>query len=382
MPSKIEWTQETWNPIRARNTETGKLGWHCVHVSEGCRNCYAGQMNGWRGTGAFYLKNAMDSGRIELFLDEKALLKPLRKKNPTTYFPCSMTDMYADFVPDSWLDKIAAVEALTPQHTYQHLTKRPERMAEYMMKPLQGPWAGRVFRDGKPETNAAWNVQSAQTVMLKKTPVAALNRAANYWGAADLKVGPHGFMPVWPLPNVWLGVSVEDQATADERIPHLLNTLAAVRFVSYEPALGPVDFTMISHRVLWTGVPDSDDEVKMTVLRGFRGDYADQFRLPRLDWIICGGESGPNARPMHPDWARSVRDHCAAAGVPFFFKQWGAWAPANQTDHADTTKYVFLRSDGKPGHLSESVPMVRVGKKRARRLLDGVEHNAMPERRW
>jgi len=134
------------------------------------------------------------------------------------------------------------------------------------------------------------------------------------------RLSESGFPPTWPLPNVWLGVSVEDQRRADERIPHLLSTPAAVRFLSIEPLLGPVNLTRIElgggRRPTWNALSGA---------RGFYGentvriDHGD----PGLDWVIVGGESGPGARPMHPDWARSVRDQCVAAGVPFFFKQWG-----------------------------------------------------------
>ena len=174
-----------------------------------------------------------------------------------------MSDLFHEKLPSEFIAKILAVVGDCPRHTFQVLTKRPERMRE-------------IMRD-----------------------------LCAFAGIVE------------PPKNLWLGVSVEDQATADERIPLLLQTPAAVRFVSYEPALGPVDFRCLQHN------------------REFEIDSLTAIRRPpaiagssdsKLNWIIAGGESGPHARPSHPDWFRSVRDQCAAAGVPFFFKQWGEWA--------------------------------------------------------
>ncbi|MGE4105492.1 MAG: DUF5131 family protein [Pirellulales bacterium] len=165
----------------------------------------------------------------------------------------------------------------------------------------------------------------------------------------------------WPLPHVWLGTSVEDQLRADERIPHLLCCPAAVRFLSCEPLLGPIDFDTMT-----TDPPNSG--------------FALTDGLGRLDgegpsaihWVIAGGESGHGARPMHPDWARSLRDQCAAAGVPFFMKQWGEWAPLTRTDGRQIMPFADYDVASKLGFR-------HVGKKAAGRLLDGVEHNGFPE---
>jgi protein gp37 len=227
-----------------------------------------------------------------------------------------------------------------------------------------------------------------------------------------------------PLPNVWLGVSVEDQKRADERIPDLLATPAAVRFLSCEPLLGPVDLR-------WIAEPDEEKDGVIDALLGCNWidgtiyDRGEEFRPARpghqdrvmrrwvcspendilanrkIDWVIVGGESGPAARPMHPDWARSLRDQCAAAGVPFFFKQWGEWMPAqavaNENNGVDfvpplpmTRLMPWRRWDGdecRAARKGESVNeffqpgilAVPVGKKRAGRLLDGVTHDAMPQ---
>jgi hypothetical protein len=174
-----------------------------------------------------------------------------------------------------------------------------------------------------------------------------------------------------PLPNVWLGVSVEDQARADERIPHLLDTLAAVRFISAEPLLGPIDLRHIAPTE--TGY--------INALCSSTG--------PNLDQVIAGGESGPNARPVHPDWARSLRDQCAAADVAFFFKQWGEWAPGENVERATGIVETADWFDGRwtlgrenladnEGHVDDEPDVYRIGKKRAGALLDGREHREFP----
>jgi protein gp37 len=209
----IEWTDSTWNPIRARNLATGKIGWHCEHVSDGCKHCYSESMNRRLGTGLGFKPGHRSD--VEIFLDEKILLAPLRWKTPRRIFVNSMSDTFAEFVKDEWLDRMFAVMALAPQHMFQVLTKRPERMREYMTTPVQGSWAGRVTRvdpDGTahPEWDAAWRVRSVLVDILPKVPAAALNDATAYLDELYGEDGCDGFMPRWPLPNVWLGVSAED----------------------------------------------------------------------------------------------------------------------------------------------------------------------------
>jgi protein gp37 len=203
---------------------------------------------------------------------ESALQIPLKRKKATMYFVCSMGDLFHKSVPFEWIDKVFNVMVCkAPQHTYQVLTKRPERMAEYML---------RAKRD--------WELM---------------------W---------KGLYPDWPFKNVWLGTTAENQEMADKRIPHLLKCPAAKRFVSCEPMLGPVDLTKIVLKksdATERGKPD----VTFNPLIGWYDGVLDG--RTKLDWVICGGESGPGARPMHPDWARSLRDQCKAAGVPFFMKQ-------------------------------------------------------------
>lgn len=196
-------------------------------------------------------------------------------------------------------------------------------------------------------------------------------------------------------PNVWLGTTVENQEEANRRIPDLVATPAAVRFLSCEPLLGPVDLRSIS-TMRWPGAERLN--ALTGSLRGMFGDYC-ATRLPSLDWIICGGESGRGARPMHPDWARALRDQCAGAGVSFLFKQWGEWAPMDAArivedvpicDRRGTVRdwmsryVVFANDEGAArvrghsftGHSTDLVYLV--GKKTAGRLLDGVEHNGVP----
>lgn len=202
--SAIEWTDATWNPIRARNKKNAKLGWFCTHVSEGCRNCYAEKWNERLGTGLAYKPGHNDD--IDIYLDEKQLTAPLRwRTKPRQIFTLSMSDLFADFVTDEWLDRIFAVMALADRHTFQVLTKRNARMRSYL-------------RDG-----------------------AVGARIARHW----LTTAGFGKSFVLPLPNVWLGVSVENQETAAARIPDLLATPAAKRFLSCEPLLGPVDLRLL-----------------------------------------------------------------------------------------------------------------------------------------
>jgi protein gp37 len=168
-----------------------------------------------------------------------------------------------------------------------------------------------------------------------------------------------GMLPYYfqALPNVWLGATVVNQEEADRDIPKLLAVPARVRFLSMEPLLGPVDL---------------------------RQAHAAPVRLPRVDWVIAGGESGPKARPMHPDWVRSLRDQCAAAGVPFLFKQWGEWLPAKE-GRSITGRVLVVEgqapfSKSPPWHhFADGVHMARIGKKAAGRLLDGVQHDGFPE---
>lgn len=328
--TKIEWTDATWNPI---------VG--CSVTSPGCTNCYAMRLAGTRlkhhpsRAGLTVDSKAGPVWTGETRFDEKALTQPLRWKRPRKIFVCAHSDLFHPATSDEWIDRVFAVMALCPQHTFQVLTKRPERMRSFITN----------FRGDNAFPTAAW-----------------------------------------PLPNVWLGVTAEDQTRADERIPVLLATPAAKRFVSVEPMLGKVSF---AHRYRSGGYDNW-----LNGERWFPGAGSINSETVRggtnLDWVICGGESGPGARPMHPGWVRSLRDQCAAAGVPFLFKQWGEWAdqgPAWGTasgSAADLHGCHFVRPDGSSTTDREAsgagaYAMYREGKRAAGRLLDGIEHNEFPE---
>ena len=385
--TKIEWTNATWNPI------TG-----CSIVSPGCTNCYAMALAGTRlqnhesRKGLTKQVNGKHVWTGEVRFNAQWLDQPLRWTKPRMIFVCAHGDLFAEGVPDEWLDQIFAVMALAPQHTFQVLTKRPERMREYLTAPRWRP----VLDWGQDERPSYW-VAEAASKLVSRMPsrnvrVPTHCKTFGQWAdfERDLKNET-----LWPLPNVWFGVSVEDQRRADERIPILLDTPAAIRWISAEPLLGPVDLKGL-RKFNPKGLPWIDG------LRGLvtRGDYLARSpnecsfntrvtipgELPGLDWVVAGGESGPYANPMHPDWARALRDQCAAAGVPFLFKQWGEWAPrraAEQTDLVDARKSLILRLDGgiTSGLLAygpDAWLMDKVGKRGAGRLLDGVEHNAFP----
>ena len=287
--TSIEWTDSTWNPIRG-----------CTRVSEGCRNCYAERVAArFSGPGQPYEGLAMRgparwTGKVALV--ESALTDPLRWRKPRKCFVNSMSDLFHESVPDEWIDRIFAVMALAPHITFQVLTKRPERMADYC--------DGLTCLRGAHRLAAA--VRAAATPRSQGHSLNVIRRLLHEGGAGAV-----------PLPNVWLGVSVEDQATADARIPLLLQTPAAVRSVSAEPLLGPVDFGAV--RMTHGG--------RENVLRGDVSNFARRNGIDRLnsvDWLIVGGESGPGARPCDVEWVRSIVRQCRAAGVACFVKQLGA----------------------------------------------------------
>lgn len=325
--TNIEWTDATWNPFAG-----------CSRKSDGCRNCYAEVMTkrlAAMGV-AKYQGLLNEQGRFNGVVrpDEASLLIPLKWKKPRRIFVNSMSDLFHENAQEEWIDKAFSVMALTPQHTYQILTKRPERMAEYMESLKQYEfsidqyWIGDWISMGMPRKL----YQELRGIFLNK-----------------------------PLPNVWLGTSVEDQKTADERIPHLRQIPAKVRFLSIEPLLGPVDLSKWLRRTL------SVDELNaLHAATGGMEAYGLACQQAEgdngFDWVIVGGESGPNARPIHPDWVRSIRDQCQAAGVPFFFKQWGEWLPHKTP--VGTVGGPFFE---------------RVGKKLAGRKLDGRDWNEFPK---
>lgn len=332
----IEWTHapgfkgQTWNPVRARNKETGGVGHFCVHVSPGCENCYAERMQRRFKNPVRYA--AQDREKVDIYLDDDVLTKPLGWRKPRMVFVCSMTDLFGDWVETEWLDKIFAVMALCPQHTFQVLTKRPERMGSYISDPY-GP--DRIYIELKSlaetyvDVFCDWLVTSSGAQRQHDETISALLYDKQPRIIATKKILG------WPLESVWLGVSVEDQARADERIPTLLETPAAVRFVSYEPALGPVDFRE------WIPQFDCGHPADETCRR---------CEVEILDWIIIGGESGPKARPFFTRWARSVIQQCKAAGVACFVKQLGS----NPFDGYLSFEFMPLElTDPKGGDMTE-----------------------------
>jgi protein gp37 len=310
--TKIEWATDQWNPV------TG-----CSKVSQGCKHCYAERE--WPRLSAPRAKPNIYTGRA--FTDVKChpekLDIPLRWQKPRRIFVNSMSDLFHESVPDEFIRAVFGVMALAPHHTFQVLTKRADRMRDWLTGLGNNPLVYRygdpgfehiafMFKDGYPETS-------------------------------------------WPLPNVWLGVSVEDQATADERVPLLLQTPAAVRWISAEPLLGQIDLSRWLEFVI--DPPDCLDSARP------------------IDWVVVGGESGPHARPMHPDWVRSLRDQCHAAGTPFFFKQWGEWSTIENMD-----EMAIMTTPGHaPGHkFADGTCVYRCGKRRAGRELDGVMWDEYP----
>lgn len=315
MTTSIEWTNRTWNPV------TG-----CTKVSPGCAHCYAESV-----AARFWAKqydhdvpcafddpeascSALQGGSIRQhyrprrFTDVRThgdrLDAPLRWRKPSMVFVNSMSDLFHEDVPDAFIDQVFAVMALAPQHTFQILTKRPERMLAYInglsrySKGHRWEYALRSFR-----------------VFVNGDVIKSVDLA---------------------LPNVWLGVSVENQHFADERIPLLIQTPAAVRFISAEPLLGSVDLTHVRTGPLCPNHPDH----RVDVLRGgtwtlrtglthVSPEFVNHSDMERLDWVIVGGESGPKARLCDVDWIRSIVAQCQSASVPVFVKQLGAdprWA--------------------------------------------------------
>lgn len=362
--SAIEWTDATWNPIRARAVATGKIGWHCEHVSPGCLHCYAEKLNVQRfGTRLPYKPGHRKD--VEIFLDEKKLLEPLRWRRPRDIFVCSMTDLFGAFVPTAMIAEVFGVMAVAGQQFFGP-GGIGMRVGTIYDKGLTNPRPLRAMgtRFGPHRFQVLTKRSDRMRELLNSASFRKLVAAAAYRHAHD-RVCAGGLADAiedgsgWPLPGIWLGVSVEDQQRADERIPDLLATPAAMRFLSCEPLLGAV--------YPWT-------ELILAKANKLVGQPVNG-EMPGIDWLICGGESGSKARPMHTDWARSLRDQCAAAGVPFFFKQWGEYVPSDHPAAAG----LGLNDRRFSGFFTEGGPlMFRLGKKAAGRLLDGREHNGMP----
>lgn len=347
----IEWTRQvsangvempgaTWNPV------TG-----CDKVSQGCKNCYAKRL--WPRLKA--LPNSVYTGRdfTDVATHPERLVQPMLWTRPRRIFVNSLSDLFHESVPWSFIAAVFCVMALSPQHTFQILTKRPQRMRDFF------DWIGWDGRHGG----------GPVAICLAKflevgagAPTAGVRRKIERL-TAELRASSGGQWSggQWPLPNVWLGVSVEDQPSTDERVPLLLKTPASVRWISAEPLIRSVEARQWLHGI---------------------------------DWVVAGGESGPRARPMHPDWARSLRDQCEAAGVKFFFKQWGEWEVASTANgHFDSSMVTsgaqwvhldglvngpgFYRDDGL--EVTSVYAMLPVGKKKSGRALDGRMHDEFPD---
>ncbi len=293
--TKIEWTKNTdgskgksWNPIRAFRADSPGFGWYCQKCSPGCVNCYAERINLWQGNGVHYAADQFD--KVSVCLSEETLLSPLRWKKPTTIFVCSQTDLFGEWVPEEWIGNIYAIEALCPQHTFIHVTKRPKRRLDFLSV------------DGYPHPG------SRRVIQIRTA-------TAPYLSFCLDKTSAYSF----PLRNVREMVTVCNQDEADRLIPILLETPATCRGVSIEPILGPIDL----RKWLRGECPQC---------HGF-DDYCADVALCEtcrglnpigLDWVIVGGESGSSARPCNIEWLRSIVAQCKASGVPCFVKQLGA----------------------------------------------------------
>lgn len=362
--SSIEWTDATWNPI------TG-----CSVVSPGCTHCYAMRLAGTRlaqHTSRAGLTIQTKTGPVwngNVRLNKEWLYQPLSWRRPRMIFVCAHGDLFHENVPDGWIMAVLRIMAMTPWHTYQVLTKRTDRMRDFFakwadlsgedladFKDARGPEeVRRAHPSGRGQLFAAW-LETLLEISGGKVPDGAV------WPTFDWMNGEAW----WPnvFLNIWVGVSVEDQRRADERRDNLgaLAEMGWTTFVSYEPALGQIN---------WSGW---------------------EF----LRWLISGGESGRDARPSHPDWHRAARDFSARNGIPYFFKQWGEWAPVpRRNDLPGRPRMVragdrFVAPNGSSHTFGQDlscpredrgVPMRRTGKKAAGRLLDGREHNDVP-RAW
>lgn len=295
--TRIEWTDATWNPV------TG-----CTKVSPGCDHCYIARTPPFRIAGRKFNQPGT-GGTTGVQLHPERLDQPLRWKRPRRVFVNSLSDLFHDEVPDDFIAHVFAVMALARQHTFQVLTKRHGRMRSLLNSD--------TFRRSMYDWLVSIDHQKISN-----------NRLA------------------WPLPNVWLGVSVEDQKRAEMRIPALLGTPAAVKFLSCEPLLGPVDLRLVCTCEECGG---------------------------GIDWVIAGGESGRDARPAHPDWVRGLRDQCEASRVAFFFKQWGEWVTEQQAPNDITLPGWAWMAYGE-----HEPAFYRVGKRAAGRELDGQTWDEMP----
>lgn len=334
----ISWAEATWNVL------TG-----CTVLSPGCQRCYAMKLAGGR------LKNHWS--RLGLTVDTKTgpvwtgevrfneawLDDPIRWRRPTVIFVCAHSDLFHDSVPDEVLDRIFAVMARRPDHLFLVLTKRMARARRYI-------------------GDTEFRVAATASRVWAQVPGEGMPKALAGHGAARGDAAP------WPLRNVYLGTSIEDQAAAELRLPDLVETPAALHWVSAEPLLEPLDLAQ------WLFDPVKVEDMPGAVVNPGPGPI---FVKPsgKIGWLVAGGESQSGARWLPSQTARGLRDQCAAAGVPFHFKQWGAWLPRDQIV---TREQQSARATAPEIKWEEGAAAYRVGPKLAGHLLDGVEHRAMP----
>lgn len=294
MTTKIEWTDETWNWM---------VG--CSRISAGCKNCYAATAAKSARLQQFpqYQKVEQWNGAVEFV--ESQLLKPLAWKKPKKLFPCSMSDFFHENALDEWRDKAFAVMELAEEHTFQVLTKRSRNMLNY----FRGNPEKRILRNA---IRIAKDYPARQTQITKGLP----------------------------FPNVWLGVTLEDQEALSSRIQDLLETPAAVRFLSVEPMLGRIDLDF--ENIIVSFIEDLMSAGRWD--EKLYGMYEDLQINQLLHWVVCGGESGPKARPFHLEWAMDLAQQCKDEGVAFFFKQTGS---------NPFYKGELLKVTGKGGNLDE-----------------------------
>lgn len=307
--SKIEWTDKVWNPV------TG-----CTKIGEGCRNCYAERMSKRLKGRCGYPSD----DPFKVTMHPERLKQPINWNKPSKIFVCSMGDLFHPDVPDDFIDKVFIIMKICKDHTFFVLTKRPDRMADYINK--------RFF---------------------------------------------HEIMPI-AFKNVWLGTSVENEKTASERIQSLIETGIKNLFLSIEPCLSLISFR-------WKYIADRS---KRRINKDGFKETNEYESLMNIKWVIVGGESGPNARPCHPEWVRKLREQCKLFKIPFFFKQWGEWKPImeNAMNVVPEKKYCAIDINGKElTYLSESIAAIHVanfkktGKKQAGNLLDGKVYNEFPK---
>lgn len=349
----IEWTNATW-PLVAG----------CAPASPGCDHCYAARNTSGRLRNLPAYAGLGVGGKFtgEVRMLPERLGWPLAWRKPRMIFVCSQSDLFHPKVSDEFIAAVFAVMAACPQHTFQILTKRSARLRTLLCDECRcgaGHPPGTHFR-----SKIEWAAAAHSPTYVRGLASGLIHRTA------------------WPLPNVHVGVSVESQEYADRRIPDLLGTPAAVRWISAEPLLGPVDLT----RLPFPKWSMSDSQGMVIDAAAGRYGVPDQWQAKAvgLDWVVAGGESGPGSRPMHPDWARSLRDQCAGTPAAFFFKQWGDWTDTEHALRADNDRLILAGTGNSQAsrHRKQALgatTMLRLGKRRAGRLLDGRTWDEYPQ---